>query len=701
MHAISATPLNEWPVKLSGDLVPLASDPDETTSPAAVEFGGTRLVLELSCDTFVRDAVDMPELRTALVAGMLQDKSLAPHLNLQNLGTLFEHPSGGADVPANPTAMTQPGSWDATVIPALYRSAALGYRLAAKQAAGFFGRSTAIAIGRSLLYDPDGSAGYVKRFNGNGGPGSSLNLDAFVLNPVARLLFKYVAHFTARPHIPDPVNAPTVVTQGFETVVLVASTPAEAQQYVSDCVAAVDSVCFWDRDRALVQAEGAILLAEQAVRERFAGKSLNTNQFSALVVQFATSGGSVWPDAHLQETMATGDWSNVCARMMTYINTEASCFDDDLVLQRHLECILFWTPVATPDRDAPTLRFIRDTDALSSSRQAPRALQAAAAPDPTIIVPFWQLEAPPADPSVSSAPTGLRSGVPPVVGAVSYAAPAAGVVHGVNGTLPFDNATAYTDSCGGRGEACGAGGSGSTTDYDRLWTTPRGVELIRHFEGWTPYAFFGAYDPPGMVSIGYGHVIAEHKTARDAHYDGYDFTKEPQMDAWLVDDIGQAEACVRRYAGDVPLNANQFSALVSFVFSLGCHRFSNPATSSLQRALRAGHYDRVCSEFRKWTLSRSGSTIAGGMVKRRHAECILFWTPLGEDPAATQPLHRMPVLFSIQPLLPAGFKPGDAFPAFNLTVDASLSGAASGGALLESSRAYVLAHNASAALNHM
>jgi len=775
MHAISASALNEWPVAVSGDLVPLASEPDNTAGPARVQAGGARLVLELACDTFVRDAVDEPELRAALVAGFMQNPSLAGQLSLAQLASKFEHPRGGSDVTPTAGSLTTPGSWDAVVVPALYRSASMGYSLAAKHAQGFFGGSGAVAIGRSLTYDPAGTSGYVKRFNGNttfdencggrgqecfqGGPGSTTDLDSLSLSPVGRLLFKYAAEFSARPHIPDTTGHPTVVTQGFDTVVLMAATAADAAAYVSGCSVAVTPACYWDRDTAAKHAEGALLLAEQAVRERFAGKLLNVNQFSVLVVQFATSGGSVWPVDHVQTDLGGQDWSGVCARMGSYINvqhnTAGLCYDPELVLVRQLECMLFWTPVATPDRDAPIVDLIRQPEAAwrayipsvpsrrvaltaayflasqpvpaelstakcPSSRRAQllsaggvtaapstgntRQLNAPGTPEPTIIKAYWQVEAPPADLTQSFAPSGMRPGVPALQAAgITYTPAGAGVVHGdASGTIvPFDNSTAYTDKCGGRGDACVAGGRGATTEYDQLWTTQRGVELIRHFEGWTPYAYHGAYDAPGVVSIGYGHVLASQRTARGAHSAGFADVTEPEMDAWLVEDIGQAEACVRRYAGDVPLNSNQFSALVSFVFSVGCHRFADARTSKMQAALRALQFNKVCSEFRRWSLARGGTTVAGGMVKRRHAECILFWTPVGEQPDQVQPLHAMPVTFDVGLLLPPGFTPGDDFSAFNLTVDASMPGSASGGPLAESSRAFVLAHNASLSISAM
>jgi lysozyme len=72
----------------------------------------------------------------------------------------------------------------------------------------------------------------------------------------------------------------------------------------------------------------------------------------------------------------------------------------------------------------------------------------------------------------------------------------------------------------------------------------------------------------------------------------------------------------------VPLNLNQFSALVSFAFNVGT---SALAKSTLLRYLNKGKYFEAALQFRRWT--RGGNVILPGLVRRREAEKNLFLKP--------------------------------------------------------------------------
>ena len=71
----------------------------------------------------------------------------------------------------------------------------------------------------------------------------------------------------------------------------------------------------------------------------------------------------------------------------------------------------------------------------------------------------------------------------------------------------------------------------------------------------------------------------------------------------------------------VPLNDNQFSALVSLAFNIGMGRFR---ASTMLRKLNRGDYAGAEGEFWKWR--RANGRILRGLVVRREKERILFAT---------------------------------------------------------------------------
>jgi len=140
-----------------------------------------------------------------------------------------------------------------------------------------------------------------------------------------------------------------------------------------------------------------------------------------------------------------------------------------------------------------------------------------------------------------------------------------------------------------------------------------GVTLIKRFEGLhlTPYLC-----PGGIRSIGYGHT----RTVRA----GMRITPE-QAEQLLNEDLRMAERTVSRLVG-VPLNGNQFSALVSFVFNVGAANFSN---STLLRLLNRGWYDQVPAQLMRW--NRVAGEAMGGLTRRRAAEAALWNEPEREE----------------------------------------------------------------------
>uniref|UniRef100_UPI000225FC22 lysozyme n=1 Tax=Paracoccus sp. TRP TaxID=412597 RepID=UPI000225FC22 len=101
----------------------------------------------------------------------------------------------------------------------------------------------------------------------------------------------------------------------------------------------------------------------------------------------------------------------------------------------------------------------------------------------------------------------------------------------------------------------------------------------------------------------------------------------------LTRDLPRYEADVTRLVR-VPLNENQFGALVSFTYNLGA---GNLTSSTLLRKLNAGDYAGAAAEFPTW--NKAGGKVLNGLVRRRAAERALFEKPVTvpERSATTAP----------------------------------------------------------------
>jgi lysozyme len=133
-----------------------------------------------------------------------------------------------------------------------------------------------------------------------------------------------------------------------------------------------------------------------------------------------------------------------------------------------------------------------------------------------------------------------------------------------------------------------------------------GIELIKKFEG----CVLKAYKcPAGIWTIGYGHTSGVKE--------GQTITKA-QAKELLKQDLKQFEVGVNNLV-NVPLNQNQFDALVSFCYNLGTGNLKN---STLLKLLNRGDYNGAAEQFDRWVYA-SGKKLAG-LVTRRTAEKELF-----------------------------------------------------------------------------
>lgn len=141
-------------------------------------------------------------------------------------------------------------------------------------------------------------------------------------------------------------------------------------------------------------------------------------------------------------------------------------------------------------------------------------------------------------------------------------------------------------------------------------TGERGITLIKSFEGCKLASY---RDSVGILTIGFGH------TGPDVHPEMT--VTEEEADAMLRDDLRIAENCVNRATNGTVLTQQQFDALVSFVFNLGCSALHR---STLLAKLLDGDDDGASVEFARW--NKAGGKVLAGLTRRREAEAELFRT---------------------------------------------------------------------------
>lgn len=151
---------------------------------------------------------------------------------------------------------------------------------------------------------------------------------------------------------------------------------------------------------------------------------------------------------------------------------------------------------------------------------------------------------------------------------------------------------------------------GSTSSGGARQTNASGVGLIKSFEGLRLKAY---QDAVGVWTIGYG-------TTRGVK-PGQGIS-EAQAEALLKTDLNRFERDVSQ-AVRVPINDNQFAALVSFTYNVGSGALRS---STLLRKLNRRDIYGAANEFPRW--NRAGGRVLAGLTRRRNAERALF---LGQD----------------------------------------------------------------------
>lgn len=137
--------------------------------------------------------------------------------------------------------------------------------------------------------------------------------------------------------------------------------------------------------------------------------------------------------------------------------------------------------------------------------------------------------------------------------------------------------------------------------------TRSGIDKIKRHEALRLEPYKDAAD---KWTIGYGHLLLPGEW--------WNKITEPQAEDLLRKDLAIAESNINTVV-KVPLNKNQYDALVSFVFNIGINAFTK---STLLRKLNAGDYVGATNEFKRWKYA--GGKINTGLITRRQREETLF-----------------------------------------------------------------------------
>lgn len=138
-----------------------------------------------------------------------------------------------------------------------------------------------------------------------------------------------------------------------------------------------------------------------------------------------------------------------------------------------------------------------------------------------------------------------------------------------------------------------------------------GLNLIKSFEGLKLTAYL---DIVGTPTIGYGCTVGV--TKQDVQ--NKRTITEQEAENMLARELAGFCSGVER-AVLIPINQNQFDALVSFSYNVGLGALQK---STLLKLLNAGDVSGAAEQFLRW--NKAGGVEVKGLTRRRQAERSLF-----------------------------------------------------------------------------
>jgi lysozyme len=135
-----------------------------------------------------------------------------------------------------------------------------------------------------------------------------------------------------------------------------------------------------------------------------------------------------------------------------------------------------------------------------------------------------------------------------------------------------------------------------------------GAHLIESFEGFSrlPYR-----DPVGVATIGFGSTKGVTMNTKPM--------TRPQAERRMMREIDASYGAAINALG-LPLNQNQFDALVSFVYNVGPGGVGS--NTGVGKALRAHDWQSAANHLLEW--DKAGGRALSGLTRRRLAERALF-----------------------------------------------------------------------------
>jgi lysozyme len=138
-----------------------------------------------------------------------------------------------------------------------------------------------------------------------------------------------------------------------------------------------------------------------------------------------------------------------------------------------------------------------------------------------------------------------------------------------------------------------------------------GIKLVKRFEGFSSTPYQCSAD---VWTVGYGTTRISGKPVNKYMQP----ISREYAEELLMDDIAEFEKAVNELV-KVPLEQNQFDALVSLTYNIGIGAFKK---STLLKKLNKGQYDQVPYELARW--NKAGGKVLNGLVRRRAAEAELW-----------------------------------------------------------------------------
>jgi GH24 family phage-related lysozyme (muramidase) len=150
----------------------------------------------------------------------------------------------------------------------------------------------------------------------------------------------------------------------------------------------------------------------------------------------------------------------------------------------------------------------------------------------------------------------------------------------------------------------------------------KGIDFIARHEGFVGRLY---NDPVGHCTVGFGHLVhlgnCDGRPSETPFLQGMTYQQGQDL---LRRDVARFEDSVRRLI-KVPLNQNQFDALVSFTFNLGEGRLKEIAPG-----INAGQFADVPAVMLRYSYARKNGTLIKlqALERRRKQEGELFATPV-------------------------------------------------------------------------